>query len=93
MMYNIRCEEYDKMNEDPLKETMDYIKNTKEGMMEYTSDYARWKREGEEKGRAEGRESTIETLLKKGALTASQIAEYLDIPLSEVYRIAENISY
>ena len=64
------------MNEDPLKETMDYIKNTKEGMMEYTSDYARWKREGEE-----------------GALTASQIAEYLDIPLSEVYRIAENISY
>ena len=57
------------MNEDPLKETMDYIKNTKEGMMEYTSDYARWKREGEE------------------------IAEYLDIPLSEVYRIAENISY
>ena len=62
------------MNEDPLKETMDYIKNTKEGMMEYTSDYARWKREGEEKGRAEGRESTIETLLKKGALTASQIA-------------------
>ena len=36
------------MNEDPLKETMDYIKNTKEGMMEYTSDYARWKREGEE---------------------------------------------
>ena len=89
------------MNEDPLKETMDYIKNTKEGMMEYTSDYARWKREGEErwkregeeKGRAEGRESTIETLLKKGALTASQIAEYLDIPLSEVYRIAENISY
>ena len=97
MMYNIRCEEYDKMNEDPLKETMDYIKNTKEGMMEYTSDYARWKREGEEKGRAEGREegreSTIETLLKKGALTASQIAEYLDIPLSEVDRIAENISY
>ena len=56
MMYNIRCEEYDKMNDDPLKETMDYIKNTKEGMMEYTSDYARWKREGEEKGRAEGRE-------------------------------------
>ena len=93
MMYNIRCEEYDKMNEDPLKETMDYIKNTKEGMMEYTSDYARWKREGEEKGRAEGRESTIETLLKKGALTASQIAECLDIPLSEVDRIAENISY
>ena len=39
------------MNEDPLKETMDYIKNTKEGMMEYTSDYARWKREGEEKER------------------------------------------
>ena len=90
MMYNIRCEEYDKM--DPLKETMDYIKNTKEGMMEYTSDYARWKREGEEKGSAEGRESTIETLLKKGALTASQIAECLDIPLSEVDRIAENIS-
>ena len=58
-------------------------------MMEYTSDYARWKREGEEKGRAEGRESTIETLL----ITASQIAECLDIPLSEVYRIAENISY
>ena len=49
------------MNEDPLKETMDYIKNTKEGM--------------------------------KGALTASQIAEYLDIPLSEVCRIAENIDY
>lgn len=37
--------------------------------------------------------ATIETLLKKGALTASQIAEYLDIPLSEVDRIAENISY
>lgn len=37
--------------------------------------------------------TTIETLLKKGALTASQIAEYLDIPLSEVDRIAENISY
>lgn len=76
------------MKDDPLKETMDYIKNTKEGMMEYTSDYARWKREGEEKGR----ESTIETLLKKGALTASQIAEYLDIPLSEVCRIAESIN-
>lgn len=92
MMYNIRCEEYEEMKDDPLKETMDYIKNTKEGMMEYTSDYARWKREGEEKGRAEGRESTIETLLKKGALTASQIAEYLDIPLSEVCRIAESIN-
>lgn len=92
MMYNIRCEEYEEMKDDPLKETMDYIKNTKEGMMEYTSDYARWKREGEEKGRAEGRESTIETLLKKGALTASQIAEYLDIPLSEVCRISENIN-
>ena len=76
------------MKDDPLKETMDYIKNTKEGMMEYTSDYARWKREGEEKGR----ESTIETLLKKGALTASQIAECLDIPLSEVCRIAESIN-
>lgn len=88
MMYNIRCEEYAEMKDDPLKETMDYIKNTKEGMMEYTSDYARWKREGEEKGR----ESTIETLLKKGALTASQIAEYLDIPLSEVCRIAESIN-
>lgn len=34
----------------------------------------------------------LETLLKKGALTASQIAEYLDIPLSEVCRIAESIN-
>lgn len=40
-----------------------------------------------------GVRSTIETLLKKGALTSSQIAEHLDIPLSEVDRIAENISY
>ena len=69
--------------------------------MGFTSDYARWKREGEEKGREEGfadglekgKGNTIETLLRKGALTASQIAEYLDIPLSEVCRIAENIDY
>ena len=93
MMYNIRCEEYDKMNEDPLKETMDYIKNTKEGMMEYTSDYARWKREGEEKGRAEGRESTIETLLRDKLVTPEQIAKSFNMSLSEVYRIAESINY
>ncbi len=93
MMYNIRCEEYDKMNDDPLKETMDYIKNTKEGMMEYTSDYARWKREGEEKGRAEGRESTIETLLRDKLVTPEQIAKSFNMSLSEVCRIAENIDY
>ena len=97
MMYNIRCEEYDEMNDDPLKETMDYIKNTKEGMMEYTSDYARWKREGEEKGRAEGREegreSTIETLLRDKLVSPEQIAKSFNMSLSEVYRIAESINY
>ena len=78
-----------------------FNKKIQEEQMGFTSDYARWKREGEEKGREEGfadglekgKGNTIETLLRKGALTASQIAEYLDIPLSEVCRIAENIDY
>ena len=60
---------------------------------EYTSDYARWKREGEEKGRAEGRESTIETLLRDKLVTPEQIAKSFNMSLSEVYRIAESINY
>ena len=65
--------------------------------MGFTSDYARWKREGEEKGFADGlekgKDNTIETLLRDKLVTPEQIAKSFNMSLSEVYRIAENISY
>ena len=82
--------------DDPIKETMDWVKNTKEGQMKFSSDYARWRNEGIEEGRVEGREEgreevrmdAITSILRKGKLSIAEIADSFNLPVSRVEEIA-----
>ena len=101
MIYNMGCKEYDKMLDDPIKETMDWVKNTKEGQMKFSSDYARWRNEGREEGRVEGREEgreevrmdAITSILRKGKLSIAEIADSFNLPVSRVEEIARSMKY
>ena len=101
MIYNMGCKEYDKMLDDPIKETIDWVKNTKEGQMKFSSDYTRWRNEGIEEGRVEGREEgreevrmdAITSILRKGKLSIAEIADSFNLPVSRVEEIARSMKY
>ena len=93
MIYNMGCKEYDKMLDDPIKETMDWVKNTKEGQMKYSSDYARRRNEGREEGREEVRMDAITSILRKGKLSIAEIADSFNLPVSRVEEIARSMKY
>ena len=93
MIYNMGCKEYDKMLDDPIKETIDWVKNTKEGQMKFSSDYARWRNEGIEEGRVEVRMDAITSILRKGKLSIAEIADSFNLPISRVEEIARSMKY
>ena len=93
MIYNMGCKEYDKMLDDPIKETIDWVKNTKEGQMKFSSDYARWRNEGIEEGRVEVRMDAITSILRKGKLSIAEIADSFNLPVSRVEEIARSMKY
>ena len=93
MIYNMGCKEYDKMLDDPIKETMDWVKNTKEGQMKFSSDHARWRDEGREEGREEVRMDAIISILRKGKLSIAEIADSFNLPVSRVEEIARSMKY
>lgn len=89
IMYNMRCREYDEMNDDPLKKGVGFVKNTKEGQMAFESDFARWEKRGLEKGVEKGRDDAIGIVLKSGMATPEDVAKNFGLSLSEVYEIAK----
>ena len=70
---------------------MEYYKNTEEGRMNWQSDIARYVKQGIEEGSQKTRREDVEILLRKKRLTADEIAEDFNIPISEVLKIAESI--
>ncbi len=79
LMSDFRQSDPKKMHEGPLKEIVDYTKNTEKGVSSMCRELEEMRKEAIEKGREEGALAMLKSLVKRGALPIADAAKELGV--------------